>query len=223
MNVADALANRRSVRKFLDTPVPTDLLKSLIAAASRAPSGGNLQPWHIRVVTGAARSRLVDAVGEQIAAGVQSEPGEYDIYPKGLTPPYADRRFAIGEALYARLAIPREDRPARRAWFHENFRLFGAPVGLFCFVDRQMGPPQWSDLGMFLQSLMLLLVENGLASCPQECWAMFPGTVARILYVEPQLMLFTGMSIGYEDHDAAVNALRSDRAPLTEFTRFLDA
>lgn len=121
------------------------------------------------------------------------------------------------------MAIPREDKPARRAWFQENFRLFGAPVGLFCFVDRQMGPPQWSDLGMFLQSLMLLLVENGLASCPQECWAMFPRTVARILDVEPPLMLFTGMSIGYADHDAAVNALRSDRAPLDEFARFLDA
>jgi nitroreductase len=122
--------------------------------------------------------------------------------------------------MYALLGIAREDRAARRAWFARNFRFFGAPVGLFCFVDRQMGKPQFSDLGMFLQSLMLLLRESGLDSCAQEAWSMFAPTVCRQLGTPENLMLFCGVAIGRRNPAAPVNALVSDRMKLEAFARF---
>jgi len=220
MSVSDALQSRRSVRGFLDRPVPADLIRRLVAEAGRSPSGGNLQPWHIYVLSGAPLTALKDAVAERVAVAPRGEEPEYRVYPSDLPSPYEDRRFQVGEDLYRSLEIPREDKPGRRRQFAENFRFFGAPVGLFCYVHRCMGPPQWSDLGMYLQSLMLLAVEAGLATCAQECWAMYPQTVARFVSPPPELMLFSGMAIGYEDPNAKANKLRSARAPLEEFATF---
>lgn len=219
MSVSDAVAARRSVRGFTDRPVDLELLRALIVRAARAPSGGNLQPWHIDVVSGAPLASFRAQMAAKLMAGA-TEPPAYDIYPPRLGEPYRSRRFEIGEALYGRLGIPREDKAGRRRWFARNFDFFGAPVALFCTVDRTMGPPQWSDLGMYLQTLMLLLVEQGLASCPQECWAMFPETVTAFLGTPPERMLFCGMAIGHPDPAAPVNALTSSRAPLDEWARF---
>ncbi|MDG5498025.1 nitroreductase [Niveispirillum sp. BGYR6] len=221
MKIDDALTNRRSIRAFLDRPVPMELLHTLLATAARAPSGGNLQPWQIWVVTGNARQRLVDAVVARIDAGTPPEP-EYNIYPPNLSSPYKQRRFAVGEAMYERLGITRMDKPARRAWFERNFRFFGAPVGLFCFVDRQMGPPQWADLGMYLQSLMLLLAAQGLGSCAQESWALYGPTVRQALGIGDHLMLYSGLAVGYPDMAAPVNGLVTDRLPVHDFVTFLD-
>jgi len=148
-------------------------------------------------------------------------PLEYEVYPKSLKPPYRDYRFKNGEDLYGVLGIPRENKFARLNWFSNNFNFFGAPMGLFCLVDRQMGPPQWSDLGMYLQSLMLLLREAGVDSCPQECWSLFHQTVRTFLGAPEELMLFCGMAIGFEDQAAMVNSLRTERAPLEQFCRFI--
>jgi nitroreductase len=189
--------------------------------AARAPSGGNLQPWHVTVLSGAPLHRLVETVVAKQAELPRGEAAEYDVYPKQLAEPYNARRFKIGEDMYARLGIAREDRPARRQWFARNFRFFDAPVGLFCFVDRMMGPPQWSDCGMFLQSLMLLLREAGYDSCAQECWSMFAPTVYKELQIPEHMMLFCGMAIGKRNPEAAVNDLVSDRAALEEFAEFI--
>lgn len=221
MNVSEAMAARRSVRGFLDMPVDPSLIRTLLEKAARAPSGGNLQPWHVDVVTGDAMERLKALMRERLASGA-SEQHAYDIYPPNLTAPYRDRRFAIGEAMYAHIGIPREDKAARRQWFARNFQFFGAPAAVFCTVDRQMGPPQWSDLGMFLQSFMLLAVEAGLATCPQECWAVYPETVTGFLGTPAERMLFCGVAIGHEDPDQPANQLWSARAPLEEWARFLD-
>lgn len=221
MNVSEALAARRSVRGFLETPVDPALIRALLEKASRAPSGGNLQPWHVDVVTGEAMARLKALAAARIAAGAVEEPA-YAIYPPGLTAPYRDRRFAVGEQMYAHIGIPREDKAARRQWFARNFQFFGAPAAIFCTVDRQMGPPQWSDLGMFLQSVMLLAVEAGLATCAQECWAVYPETITGFLGTPPERMLFCGMAIGVEDVSVAANRLRAERAGLEEWARFLD-
>jgi nitroreductase len=218
--VTDALATRLSVRAFLPDPVPEFLLRDILAKAARAPSGGNLQPWHIQVLTGAPLAALLQAAATRLADSPRGDTPEYKVYPDNLPAPYADRRFKVGEDLYARLGIPREDRAARRAWFANNFRLFGAPVGLFCFVERGMGPPQWSDLGMFLQSLMLLLREAGYDSCAQECWSMLAPTLYQHLNTPKNLMLFCGMAIGKRDPTASVNLLVSDRAALAEFASF---
>lgn len=221
MNVSEALSARRSVRGFLDTPVEPALIRTMLEQAARAPSGGNLQPWHVDVVTGEAMARLKALMMARLQEGA-SEPHAYDIYPRDLAAPYRDRRFAVGEAMYGHIGIPREDRDARRLWFARNFQFFGAPAALFCTVDRQMGPPQWSDLGMFLQSFMLLAVEAGLATCPQECWAIYPETITEFLDIPAERMLFCGISIGHEDISEPANRLRAERAPLEEWARFLD-
>lgn len=219
MTVADAILARRSVRGFLDTPVDPYLIRRLVDLAARAPSGGNLQPWHIDVVGGAALDGFKREVAAKLMAGHKEAPA-YDIYPLELDDPYKGRRFEVGEAMYGHIGIPREDRAARRMWFARNFAFFGAPVALFCTVGRGMGPPQWSDLGMYLQTLMLLLVEHGLASCPQECWAMFPDTVTAFLGTPPERLLFCGMAIGYEDEGEPANRLRSVRAPIDDWASF---
>jgi nitroreductase len=216
MDVTEAIAARRSVRGFLDTPVDPTLLHELAVKASRAATGGNLQPWHIAIVQGEPMARLKAIMAEKIAIGATETPA-YDIYPKELVAPYRDRRYAVGEAMYAHIGIPRDDKAARREWFARNFEFFGAPAAYFCTVDKRMGPPQWSDLGMYLQNLMLLAVEAGLATCPQECWAMYPETVGTFLDMPEDRMLFCGMAIGYEDKTAAANALRTERADETEW------
>lgn len=216
MNVTDAVAARRSVRGFLDRPVETDVLKDILTRAARAATGGNLQPWHIDLVTGSAMAEFKAMMMAKLLSGAMEEPA-YAIYPPGLTAPYRDRRFAIGEAMYAEIGIPREDKAARRMWFARNFQFFGAPSGLFCTVDRQMGPPQWADLGMYLQNVMLLAVEAGLATCAQECWAVFPETVTNFLGTPPERMLFCGMAIGFEDKAEPANRLRSARVPEAEW------
>ncbi|HWW58747.1 MAG TPA: nitroreductase [Sphingopyxis sp.] len=215
-SVTRALHARRSVRAFTDRPVDPALLKEIFAAAQRAPSGGNLQPWQVTVVTGERWAAVKDAVAARIAMGREGYEREYDIYPRGLTEPWEARRFGVGEALYASLGIPREDKAGRIARFVENYRGFGAPVMLFLHTSRIMGPPQWSDMGMWLQSVMLLLVEAGLASCPQECWAMYGRSVRRTLGLDDGQILFTGLAIGYADGDAAVNQWPVPRAPLDE-------
>lgn len=223
MHVHEALATRLSVRAFLPTPVPGETIRRVLAQASRAPSGGNLQPWHIDVLAGEPLAAFKARMQERLAPGAAPEAPEYDIYPPALPSPWRDRRFRIGEQMYERLGIPRDDKAARRRWFANNFGFFGAPMALFCSVDRVMGPPQWSDLGMFLQSLMLLLREEGLDSCAQECWALYPQTVAQAIDLPPQRMLFCGMAVGWRDPAHTVNALASERAPLEEWVRFFGA
>jgi len=223
MNVTEALTSRLSVRDFLPTPVPAEVIRRVLATASRAPSGGNVQPWHIDVVAGAKMDELKAIMQRRIAEvaqGGQPEATEYDIYPKDLVAPYRDYRFKLGEDMYARLGIPRDDKPGRLRWFARNFQFFGAPMALFCSVDRRMGPPQWSDLGMFLQSVMLLLREEGLDSCPQECWSVYPETIGKFIGLPPERMLFCGMAIGHRNPEHPVNALASDRAPVEAFARF---
>jgi nitroreductase len=221
MEVGDAVAARRSVRGFLEREVDLAVVQRLVVEASRAPSGGNLQPWHVDIVAGAAMNRLKQTMMARLAGGLE-EP-EYDIYPKELIAPYRDRRFAVGEAMYERIGIPRDDKMARRMWFARNFAFFGAPLALFMTVDRRMGPPQWSDMGMFLQSFMLLAVEEGLATCAQECWAVYPQTVKAFLGTPDERMLFCGMAVGYEDTTEPANALRTERADVGEWVNVMTA
>lgn len=220
MNVSEAVASRRSVRAFLDRPVDPALIRRIVVAAARAPSGGNLQPWHIAVIGGDPLAELKTLVQRRVLEAPRGEAPEYEVYPKDLPAPYRDYRFRVGEALYGELGIPREDKLARLQWFANNFQFFGAPLALFCSVDRAMGPPQWSDLGMYLQTLMLLLREAGLDSCAQECWSLYPQTLGEFLDLPPQRMLFCGMSIGYADPEAPVNRLHAERAPLEAFAEF---
>jgi len=221
MNVSDAVRTRRSVRAFLDRAVDPALLRELVALAARAPSGGNLQPWRVVVLGGDALGALKAEMRERLASGAPPDPEEYPIYPPNLHEPYRTCRYALGEALYARLGIPRADKAGRARQFERNYALFDAPVGLFCYIDRRMGRAQWSDLGMYLQTLMLLLREHDLDSCPQESWSTYHASVDRHASAPAEWMLFCGMAIGYADPQAPANQLVSERLPLAQFAQFI--
>lgn len=220
MKVSEALATRRSVRGFLDTPVDPATLRRVLEFAARAPSGGNIQPWNVAVITGTPLAGLKAAMAEAIDEGRRETP-EYPVYPDNLPEPYRTRRFGVGEGLYGHLGIPRDDKAGRARWFGVNYQFFGAPVGLFVHTPLFMGQPQWADLGIWLQSVMLMLREEGLDSCPQEAWSAWPDTVRRFIPIPDGHILYTGMSIGYKDPDEPANRLVSDRAPVDETTTFL--
>lgn len=217
MKVSDAVLNRSSVRAFIDQPVSNELIKKLLNQSARSPSGGNLQPWKIFVINDDAMKNFLTFQQNWTEPDVPS----YDIYPSNLKEPYRTSRFELGEQMYDLLGIGREDKDARIAQVMENFRFFGAPCAFFCFVDRQMGPPQWSDLGMFLQTFMLLAKEAGLDTCAQEAWSIKHDSVSRFVQADDTDLLFCGMSIGYKDTQAPVNSLRSDRRPIKEWAKFL--
>jgi nitroreductase len=217
MKVSDAVAQRKSIREFLDTPISSELVKSLLIKASRAASGGNLQPWKIYVLNGKS---MDDFLIFQQAWDKPEQPA-YDIYPPKLKEPYRTSRFELGEQMYSLLGIPREDKDARIAQVMKNFEFFGAPCAFFCFVDRQMGPPQWSDLGMFLQTFMLLAQEAGLDTCAQEAWSMKHDSVSKFLQSGDEDILFCGMCIGKKNENAVVNALNSERRPLDTWATFV--
>jgi nitroreductase len=217
MDVSEAVTARMSVRAFLPDPVSDEVIKGLLAQASRAPSGGNLQPWRIYVVNGSAMTRF----RELMATERKMSSGEYNMYPPDLWEPYRTNRYRIGEQMYATIGIDREDKAGRLAQLARNEDFFGAPAGLFCFVDRRMGEPQWSDLGMFLQTFMLLAVEAGLGTCAQEYWSLFHELVTGFVEAPEGEMLFCGMAIGHVDAEAAVNTLSSERMPVEQWARFL--
>ena len=195
MNVTEAVFSRTSIRSFLEDPVSNELLKTLLEKASRAASGGNLQPWKIFIVNNSAMKDFL----EFQEGWTEHEVPAYEIYPPKLKEPYRTSRFELGEQMYELLGIGRENKEARIAQVMENFRFFGAPCAFFCFIDRQMGPPQWSDLGMFLQTFMLLAKEAGLDTCAQEAWSMKHDSVSKFVKAEDSDILFCGMSIGYRD------------------------
>jgi nitroreductase len=217
MKVSEAIATRKTIRAFKSDPVSRETIESILSVASRAPSGGNLQPWRVYVLLGEARNELVRRVAEARKEHPMGERPEYHIYPPELTEPYKSRRFRIGEAMYATMGIPREDKQARLKFFSGNYEFFGAPVGFIFTIDRQMQQGQWSDLGMFLENIMLLAREHGLHTCPQEAWAVWHRVIREYLSVPENEMIFCGMAVGHADEAAPVNALFSERAPLTEF------
>ncbi|MGD8681508.1 MAG: nitroreductase [Lysobacterales bacterium] len=221
MKVSEAVAARYSCRAFLDRVVPEEQIRRILDRARQAPSGGNLQPWFVYAVSGSALKTLVERVHERSADCPRGEPREYDVYPPELHEPYRSRRWRCGEALYAALDIPRQDKPARLRQFAKNLEAFGAPAALFFGIDRRMGRNQWAHLGMFMQTIMLLALEEGLHTCPQEAWSAFHETVADFIGMPDSQMFYCGMAIGHADPDHPVNQWRTERAPLEDIATFL--
>ena len=216
MTVTEAVLRRRSTRAFLDRPVPEATVREILNSARRVPSGGNVQPWHVWVLAGEEQKKFRALAKARMMDNPQGEGAEYKIYPDSLWEPHRSWRFKCGEDMYALLDIPRENKFARLLRMAENYDFFGAPVGLFFAIDRRMQPGQWADLGMYIQTVMLLAEERGLATCAQEAWAMLHKTVADFVAMPPDLMLFCGMALGYADEAAPVNRLVTDRAPFDE-------
>ena len=219
--VSDAINTRFSCRAFLDKPVAEDDVRYIVETATRAPSGGNLQPWHVYVLQGEPRDKLVNLIAEKGAANPAGEGAEYNIYPPEITSPYKDRRYDIGERMYETMGVAREDKAARFAWLASNFTFFNAPVGMFFAIDKQMQEGQWSDMGMLIQTISLLARERGLHTCPQEAWAIWAPTVKDYLSIPDNMTFFCGLALGYADPDAPVNSLESPRAPIDEVVQYL--
>ncbi len=220
MDVREAVETRFSCRAFLDTPVPGSVVRDILERAARAPSGGNVQPWRVYALAGAPLAELKAMIAPRALQTPRGEGAEYAVYPPGLTDPYETRRRAVGEQLYRAIGVARDDRPGRYRQFSRNFLFFDAPVGLFFAIDRQMGPPQWSDLGGFVQTVMLLARGHGLHACAQEAWTSWHKAVSSFLALPPELMVFCGMALGHADPDAAINQWRSPREPLDGFASF---
>ncbi|WP_128893559.1 nitroreductase [Erythrobacter sp. HKB08] len=220
MNVTEAVQTRRSVRAFTDQPVDREVLTRVLEKAQRSPSGGNVQPWNAIMLTGEPMQALFDRVAQEFPKGRAAMKPEYHIYPPELDGIYEDRRFGIGEDMYKALGIAREDKAKRLMWFANNFRAFGAPVLMLVHTPKYMGPPQWSDIGMWLQTIMLLLREEGLDSCAQEAWAAYSPQVREVVDIPDDHTFFCGMAIGHRDPDAPVNTFDVARASLDEVVRW---
>ena len=219
MNVSEAVASRRSIRAFQDKPVDQAVLRSVLEKAQNAPSGGNTQPWNAVMLTGAPLAKLVDMVAETIPQGLAAYSAEYPIYPAELEGRYSDSRFGVGDAMYKALDIPREDKAQRLDVFRNNFRAFGAPVLMLVHTPRYMGLPQWSDIGMWLQTV-LLLREEGLDSCAQEAWAVYQKQIREVVDIPEDHIFFCGCAIGWGNRDAAINSFPVPRVALEEAVRW---
>ena len=217
MEVSEAINSRQSIRAFTDQEVSDELIQRLLEKSARAASGGNLQPWKIFIIN---NETMVNFLKFQ-ESWTDPETPAYDIYPENLTEPYKTSRYEVGAEMYSILDIDRDDKEGRFKQMLENFKFFGAPSAFFCFVDRQMGRPQWSDLGMFLQNFMLLAKEVGLDTCPQEAWAIKQESVTAFVKAPDELMLFCGMAIGYKDDEAKINKLRTERRPFKDWATFV--
>ena len=208
MNVSEAMERRISVRAFKGDPLEGGVVREILEAAHRAPSGGNLQPWRVYALAGEPLARF-----KALVAVTPMEEPAYAVYPAHLWEPFRTRRYQCGEDLYGAIGVGREDRAARLAQLAKNLDFFGAPVGLFFCLDRNLGPPQWADVGMYMQSVMLLAAERGLDTCPQEFWARYPRTVAAFIGLPDDHMVFSGMALGWRDEAHPINAWRTRRDP----------
>ena len=219
MNVIKALEQRKSTRAFLGKEVEPEKINTILNAARHAPSGTNTQPWQVAVVTGEAKIKLQTKVEEAFRAGDKGK-ADYTYYPDEWQQPYASRRKECGLLMYKTLGITREDKERQINQWAANYRAFDAPVLLLFFMDDVMQTGSYIDYGMFLQSVMLVAVDQGLATCPQASIADYPEIIKAELGYPEETVLLCGMALGYEDKAALVNSYRTSREDVDAFTRY---
>ena len=222
--VEAAIVSRRSVRAYRPLPVPRELIERILNLAARAPSGTNTQPWKVTVLTGASK----DALSDKILAAY-NDPAEraqhteaYDYYPAQWVSPYIDRRRKIGWDMYGLLGLTKDNKAGMQEQHAQNYRFFGAPVGLMFTIDRVMGKGSWVDYGMFLQTLMVAARAHGLDTCPQAAFNQFHRIILPHIGAGPDEELICGMALGYADNTPPVAQLKTEREPASGFTRFLE-
>lgn len=220
----DAIISRRSVRAYLNKPVPRELIERVLNLAGRAPSGTNTQPWKVTVLTGASKQALTDKIlaaynnAEERAQHTEA----YDYYPAQWVSPYIDRRRKIGWDMYGLLGLTKDNKAGMHEQHAQNYRFFGAPVGLMFTIDKVMGKGSWVDYGMFMQTLMLAARAHGLDTCPQAAFNQFHRIILPHIGAGPDEELICGMSLGYADNTPPVAQLKTERESAANFTRFMD-
>lgn len=221
-DVFEAARTRRSIRAYTDQPVPKDVLREIVEVARYAPSGSNIQPWRVHVLTGASLQRVGGAIKR---AFLDDEPGhkrDYDYYTEPIEEPYLARRRQCGWGLYGTLEIGRGDHDKSKAYRARNYDFFGAPAGLVFTIDRRLEKGSWLDYGMFLQTFMIAARGRGLDTCPQAAIANYPAIIRQQLGISEEQMIVCGMALGYADPAEPTNALESEREPVEAFTTFHD-
>ena len=224
LDVDEAIVSRHSIRAFLPTPVPRETIETILAVASRAPSGTNTQPWHVAVLTGdelkSLSDKLVAAYDDPVERARHTE--EYAYYPTEWKSPFIDRRRKVGWDLYGLLGIAKTDKERMHAQHRRNYEFFGAPVGFMFTIDRIMRQGSWLDFGMFLENIMVAARGRGLDTCPQAAFTPFHRLITEAIAIPDDQQLVCGMSLGVRDPDAIENTLVTEREPVARFTRFLD-
>lgn len=218
--IHDTLAERGSVRAYLDKAVPPGMVRRVLASAATAPSGNNTQPWLVDVVTGEAKERLSAAILAHRASGAQAPEPDYPYYPEEWPEPYLSRRRAVGWALYDLIGIKKGDVEGSRAHHDRNFDFFGAPVGLVLSIDRRLGHGAYIDAGLFMQALAVAALAEGLGTCMQAAFAPYCEIIRRDLGLEAGRKVLCGISLGYPDPNAPINGLRTGRVEVDAFARF---
>ena len=222
METHEALISRRSVRRFLTKSVEKEKIEKILAGAAFAPSGHNIQPWHVYIVEGEKKEKITNTIMDSIKTGeVKNLKQEFDYYPTEWFEPYISRRRAVGFELYKLLNIARDDFKARDKQMQENFYFFGAPVGMFITMDRRLAVGTFMDLGMFIQSILVGARGVGLHTCGQVAFTRFHTLIGKELNFHENEMLVCAVSIGYEDTSAPENELRVEKLPFDKFTTFL--
>jgi nitroreductase len=221
-SVEEAMLSRRSLRAFRSDPVPRETVERILALASRAPSGTNIQPWHVTVVAGEARARLTQAMyAEFMERGEEAWKREFDYYPSKWREPYLARRRKIGWDLYGLLGIGKGERERTHRQHARNYLFFDAPIGLVITLERDLPVGAWLDTGMFLQNVMLAARGFGLDTCPQAAIASAHPVLRRELAIPEEQVVVCGMSLGYARADAIENTLVTVREPVARFARFM--
>jgi len=219
MTAAEAITSRRAIRAFLPAPVPRETVARILTVAARAPSGSNIQPWHVHALAGDPLKALCAEMMAAHEADVPAE-REYAYYPDPWFEPYLSRRRKVGWGLYATLGITKNDRDRMKAQQGRNFIFFGAPVGLIVTIDRRLNPGSWLDLGMFVQNILVAARGEGLDTCPQAALATRHTILRRHMPIPAEDIVVCGIALGMADPDAPENTLETTREPVESFCNF---
>ena len=221
MNIKQLIESRYSVRSFLDKDVGFEKVKSILDTANSATSGGNIQPWKVYVLGNNSKNELVTQALNNYDTGVQ-EDIEYEIYPKPLAEEYKKRRSQCAADMYDALSIARDDIDTRLKQVRENFKFFGAPVGMIVTIDKSFAQNGWGHVGMFLQNLWLTAISEGLGVCLQESWSIYPKTVKKVIDCPDNEMIWCGIAMGYPNNEDPINNYRTSRDSIDTFASFID-
>lgn len=221
MQFDDVVRARRSIRAFKADPVPMATIRELLLTASLAPSGTNIQPWKVHVVTGETRRRLEDEVLAHRETRPDDASAEFARSSKRKEP-YVSRMRALGKDMYGRIGIPRGDEAAAWRQWGRNYSFFDAPVGLIFTIDKDLDSMSFLDVGMFMQTLMLAAKDRGLDTCAQGAWNLFWTATRRVLAIPDDEYIIAGMALGYADNDDPVNGVIAAREPLDTIATFHD-
>lgn len=217
LTVTQSMQQRKSVRAFSDRNVTREVLQDLLETAARAPSGSNLQPWKVYAVTGEAKKQLSQAIFTRAAEQPMGDTPDIRMYPEKMAEPWRQRRIDCGETMYTALGISRDNKAARFEQGAKNLTFFDAPVGLIVTMDRSLSESQIMDVGIFVQSILLLAEERGLATCPQAAWQMWSETIRKQLEISDNEMVMVGISLGYAATEEAAANIVQPRLSLQDF------